>query len=78
MNAWRPSYPATSTAAFFSFVEMYRKLQTNMPELIPLTEKDKEELAAGLGAIAAAYNIPIQTCGTNGDYTRYGISSSAA
>ena len=60
----------------FSFVEMYRKLQTNMPELIPLTEKDKEELAAGLGAIAAAYNIPIQTCGTNGDYTRYGISSS--
>ena len=60
----------------FSFVEMYRKLQTNMPELIPLTEKDKEELAAGLGAIAAKYKIPIQTCGTNGDYTRYGISSS--
>ncbi len=60
----------------FSFVEMYRKLQTNMPELIPLTEKDKEELAAGLGAIAAEYKIPIQTCGTNGDYTRYGISSS--
>ena len=60
----------------FSFVEMYRKLQTNMPELIPLTEKDKEELAAGLGAIAAEYKIPIQTCGTNGDYTHYGISSS--
>ena len=60
----------------FSFVEMYRKLQTNMPELIPLTEKDKEELAAGLGAIAAKYKIPIQTCGTNGDYTSYGISSS--
>lgn len=60
----------------FSFVEMYRKLQTSMPELIPLTEKDKDDLAAGLGAIAANYNIPIQTCGTNGDYTRYGITPS--
>ncbi len=60
----------------FSFVEMYKKLQTNMPDLIPLTEKEKDELAAGLGAIAAKYNIPIQACGTNGDYTRYGISPS--
>lgn len=60
----------------FSFVEMYKKLQTNMPELIPLTEKEKDELAAGLGAIAAKYNIPIQACGTNGNYTRYGISPS--
>lgn len=60
----------------FSFVEMYKKLQINMPELIPLTEKDKDDLAAGLGAIASRYKIPIQTCGTNGDYTRYGITPS--
>ena len=60
----------------FSFVEMYKKLQTNMPELIPLTEGDKEQLAAGLGDIAARHAIPIQTCGTNGDYTRYGIAPS--
>lgn len=60
----------------FSFVEMYKKLQTNMPELIPLTEKNKDELAAGLGVIASRYQIPIQTCGTNGDYTHYGIAPS--
>lgn len=60
----------------FSFVEMMKKLETNMPELIPLTGRDKDELARGLGAIAAKYGIEIQTCGTNGDYTRYGIRPS--
>ena len=60
----------------FSFVEMYKKLHTYMPDLIPLTVKEMDVLAAGLGAIAAKYNIPIQACGTNGDYTRYGISPS--
>ena len=47
-----------------------------MPELIPLTEQDKETLAEGLGAIAKKHGIYLQTCGTNGDYTRYGIHSS--
>ena len=47
-----------------------------MPELIPLTEQDMENLAQGLGAIAGKYGILIQTCGTNGDYTRYGIQAS--
>lgn len=60
----------------FSFVEMYKKLAVNMPELIPLTEQDKETLAEGLGAIAKKYGIYLQTRGTNGDYTRYGIHSS--
>ncbi len=60
----------------FSFVEMYKKLKYNMPELIPLTGEDKEILAEGLGAIAKKYGITIQTCGTNGDYTSYGIGSS--
>ncbi|MDE6105040.1 MAG: DUF1848 domain-containing protein [Clostridia bacterium] len=60
----------------FSFVEMYKKLQRNMPELIPLTEADKLRLAEGLGAIAKKYGIYIQTCGTNGDYTKYGIHAS--
>ena len=54
----------------FSFVEMYKKLEINMPELIPLAEKDKEALACGLGAIAAKYGLYIQTCGTNGDSSR--------
>lgn len=60
----------------FSFVEMYKKLATNMPELIPLSDSDMDELARGLGAIAGKYGIYLQTCGTNGDFTRYGIHSS--
>lgn len=60
----------------FSFVEMHKKLEANMPELIPLTEQDMDNLAQGLGAIAEKYGIYIQTCGTNGDYTRYGIQAS--
>lgn len=60
----------------FSFVEMYKKLQINMPELIPLSTKDMDELACGMGAAAEKYGIHLQTCGTNGDYTRYGIHAS--
>ena len=60
----------------FSFVEMYKKLEVNMPELIPLSCQDMESLAQGLGSIARKYGISIQTCGTNGDYTRYGIHAS--
>ena len=60
----------------FSFVEMYKKLRFNMPELIPLSVEDMDELARGLGSIAAAYGMRIQPCGTNGDFSRYGIQSS--
>lgn len=60
----------------FSFVEMYQKFRFNMPELIPLSLETMDALARGLGAIAAKYGIPIQTCGPNGDYRRYGIAQS--
>ena len=60
----------------FSFVEMYKKLETNMPELRPLSEEDKDTLAHGLGTLAKQYGIFIQTCGTNGDFARYGIHAS--
>ncbi len=60
----------------FSFVEMYKKVEVNMPEIIPLTDEDKERLAQGLGSIAKKYGIYIQTCGTNGDYSRYDIHPS--
>ncbi|UWP59573.1 DUF1848 domain-containing protein [Ruminococcus gauvreauii] len=60
----------------FSFVEMYKKLETNMPELILLSDLDKAALAKGLGETAAKYGLYIQTCGTNGDYSQYGIHSS--
>lgn len=60
----------------FSFVERYRKLEVNMPELLPWTEQNRERLAQGLGAIAQKYGIHIQTCGTDSDFTRYGIHAS--
>ncbi len=60
----------------FSFVEMYKKLEYNMLELIPMTDCDKDILAKGLGSIADKYGIFIQTCGNNGDFTHYGIHSS--
>lgn len=60
----------------FSFVEMYKKLATNMPEIIPLTEQDKLCIAEYLGKTAQKYNIHIQTCGTDGDYTQFGIHKS--
>ena len=60
----------------FGFVEMYRKLEVNMPELFPIPDRDKDRIAEGLGMIARRYGIPIQTCGTNGDFSRYGIMGS--
>lgn len=36
----------------FSFVEMYKKLEVNMPELIPLSIQNMEDLAHGLGSAA--------------------------
>lgn len=60
----------------FSFVEMYKKLETNMPEIIPLTDGDKNRLAEILGGIAERYGMRIQTCGTDGDYTKFGIARS--
>lgn len=60
----------------FSFVEMYKKLGINMPELIPISQAEKDRLAEKFGKIAAKYGIWLQTCGTNGDYSRYGIHAS--
>lgn len=60
----------------FSFVEMYQKLRVTYPELQPVRPEDREELARGLGGIAAAHGIAIQTCGNNGLWPQYGIAAS--
>lgn len=60
----------------FSFVEMYKKLEINMPEIIPLNAEDMDNLAKGFGRIAKKHGIALQTCGTNGDFSRYAIASS--
>lgn len=60
----------------FSFVEIYKKLEYNMPELIKFDENDKMNLAKMLGDISKRCNINIQTCGTDIDYSKFGIDNS--
>ncbi len=60
----------------FSFVEMYKKLKTNMPELVLLTEDDKLEIVKNIGEISKKYNMLIQTCASCDEYQNYGILKS--
>ena len=60
----------------FSFVEMYKKHEVNLPELITITATEMDIIAQGLGRIAAKYNIILQTCGPEENYARYGIETS--
>lgn len=59
----------------FSFVEMYKKVELNMAEIIPLTRENIEQLAELLGSIAKKHQITLQICGTDEDFTRYGIQT---
>ena len=75
------SYMAKEIAPFvdrcvFSFVEMYDKLQFNMPELIPISDGDKRRIAKGLGRIASENGLMIQSCGTDTDYSEFGVRKS--
>lgn len=60
----------------FSFVEMYKKHEINFPELIPLTDEQKNIIAEGIGKIAAKHGFIIQTCGNEADYSKFGINMS--
>ena len=60
----------------FSFVERYKKLDRNFPELATLSDDDKDALAQGFGRIAREHSIPLQTCGNNGLWPHYGIGTS--
>lgn len=60
----------------FNFVEMYKKVRANMPDLIPLTDADKDMLAKHFGLVAEKLDMPVQTCGLCGDFTRFGVQSS--
>ncbi|MBE6499582.1 MAG: DUF1848 domain-containing protein [Methanobrevibacter thaueri] len=59
----------------FSFVDMYKKVEENMPEIIPFTQKDKVKLLKGIGEISKKYNLHTQTCATNENYEKYNIHS---
>ena len=60
----------------FSFVDMYKKLETNMPEIIILNNNDKIEIAKNIGSIARKHNMIIQTCATIEDFKQFGILQS--
>lgn len=58
----------------FSFVEPYRKLDRNMPELLPLMEEERIYMAELLGGIARERGLRLQACATRKDYSAYGIA----
>ncbi len=60
----------------FSFVDMYKKLEHNMPEIVPLTQNDREKLAEAMGHIGKKYGLRIQTCAEKEDYVKFGIKNS--
>jgi len=60
----------------FSFVEMYKKLDYNMPEIISFTEDNKIKILKGIGELSKECNLYVQTCGTDENYEKYGINIS--
>lgn len=57
----------------FSFVDMYKKVEENMPEITPLTDEDKIKLLKGIGEISKRHNLYTQSCATNENYEKYAI-----
>lgn len=60
----------------FSFVQLYKKLEYNMPELKPVGETERMTLAHSFGQTAQACGMTLQTCATAEDYSLFGIQSS--
>lgn len=60
----------------FSFVEMYKKLAVNMPELQHISNDNKLLLVKGLGAIVKQYGLYLQTCAAKDDYLQFGVHHS--
>ena len=60
----------------FSFVEMYKKLDYNMPEIISFTEDNKIKILKGIGELSKGCNLYVQTCGTDENYEKYVINIS--
>ena len=58
----------------FSFVEPYRKLDRNMPELLPLMEEERVYMVELLGGIACEHGLRLQACATREDFSAYGVT----
>lgn len=59
----------------FSFVEFYQKVQFNLNQVVMPDEDQMDEIAKGMARIASRYHIPLQTCATKQDFSKYGILS---
>lgn len=57
----------------FEFVDMYKKLQVNMPDLKAVSVTDRDDIAKAMGRIAAENHMKIQNCASADDYSAYGI-----
>ncbi len=64
------------SSCIFSFVDMYKKVYRNMPEIIELTSTDEENLLTHLSHIADKYSITLQSCAVKDKYEKYGIKKS--
>ena len=60
----------------FSFVEMHPRVLRNMPEIIPLDDARKRDLARMLGSVASEFGLRIQLCGSSDDYSEFGVNRS--
>ena len=60
----------------FSFVDLYGKVRRAMPDLMPVSTRDMDTLAAWFGQTAQRLGFTIQTCGSAPDYARFGIGRS--
>ncbi|MBQ9254328.1 MAG: DUF1848 domain-containing protein [Bacteroidales bacterium] len=62
--------------SLFSFVEIYPRVQNQIPNIIPPTFEMKEFFCKRIGEIAKKNNLRIQTCADNDNYIKYGIEPS--
>lgn len=53
----------------FNFVNVYDKVKKNFPDLQSIPQEDKVEIATELGKIALKYNIYLQTCILDKEYS---------
>lgn len=61
----------------FSFVDMYKKVEENMSEIIPFTADDKETLLKGIGETSGKYGLYTQICACRENYEKYNIHTSS-
>ncbi|MCF0105534.1 MAG: DUF1848 domain-containing protein [Holdemanella sp.] len=67
---------AYTDVVVISFVDLYKKVKRNFPELKEVSAQDKLRLVKAFVCIGKQYNLTIKTCGEGHDFDAYGIDSS--